>query len=92
VAADKDNNKENIAVALSYNKNNDQAPKIIAKGKGSIADNIIEIAKKNNIDIHKDKNLARILAILDIDAVIPVEAYVAVAEIFSYIYEKDKNL
>ncbi|MBN9543120.1 MAG: EscU/YscU/HrcU family type III secretion system export apparatus switch protein [Alphaproteobacteria bacterium] len=76
------------AVALSYDNNSDEAPKVIAKGEGTVAERIIEIAKANGIEIHQDKGLTEILSALDVDSVIPVEAYVAVAEILSYIYEK----
>lgn len=84
---------EKKAVALKYEHLVDKAPKIIATGHGKIAETIIEIAKANKIEIKKDKELAEILSVMDVDTYIPIEAYVAVAEILSYLYKnKGKNL
>lgn len=80
-----------IAVALQYVKDQDHAPRVLATGKGTIAEQILSVAKQNNIEIHKDAELAQILSVLDIDSVIPVEAYAAVAEILSYIYRTNAN-
>ena len=81
--------KEKIAIALKYDKQNDPAPKVVATGKGNIAEQIIAIAKENGIEIRKDATLASILSTLDLDALIPLEAYASVAEILSYIYGKN---
>ena len=79
------------AVALGYDEKNDHAPKILASGHGLIADAIIEIARDNNVPLHKDANLVEILSLLDIDESIPIEVYAVVAEIFTYIYEQNKQ-
>jgi flagellar biosynthesis protein len=75
-----------VAAALKYTAELDTAPKVIAKGRGSIAEKIIELAKKNNISIKSDPNLVQILSKLDIDEQIPVELYRAVAEILAFVY------
>lgn len=80
------------AIALGYNAAKDEAPKIVAKGKGEIAEQIIAIAKKNNILIHEDKELTQLLSLLEVNSHIPFEAYTAVAEILSYLYKCNKNL
>lgn len=87
-------NKYNIksAIALGYNEQEDQAPKVIAKGRGELAEQIIAIAKKNNILIHKDKELTQILSVLEVNSHIPLEAYSVVAEILSYIYKMNKKM
>lgn len=97
--SEKDNNKSNekyndedefspaYAVALGYNKEKDNAPKVLAKGQDKIAQKIVEIAKNEGIEIHQDADLVEILKAVDIDAEIPVEAFAAVAEIISYIYK-----
>ena len=54
-----DNQKVQKAVALQYDKNTNNAPKITAKGKGETANNIIKIAKDNKIPIKKDEDLVR---------------------------------
>ena len=77
------------AVALGYDSTKDDAPKVIATGKGVIADQIINIAKSNNIPLHYDADLVEILSLLEIDAYIPLEVYGIVAEILSYIYKQN---
>lgn len=79
------------AVALEYNKNRDSAPKVTAKGKGYIAQQIIDIAKENDIYIKKDPDNVELLTKLDIDEEIPENMYVAIAEIFSFLYEIVNN-
>lgn len=59
---------------------------MVATGQGLIAEQIVRIALDNGITVHKDSDLVEILSQLDIDALIPVEAFAAVAEILSYIY------
>jgi flagellar biosynthesis protein len=79
------------AVALKYDIEKDNAPKIPAKGKGETASNIIKIAKENNIPIKKDEDLIELLSQIDIDKEIPSSMYRAVAEIFSFIYDLSNN-
>ena len=80
-----------LAVALSYVPNQDQAPRVVAKGQGWVAQQIIEIAEANGIEVRSDADLAQILAQVDIDSEIPLEAFTVVAEILSYVYEKNKT-
>lgn len=82
--ADIDRNK--LAVALKYERDKSPAPVIAAKGKGYMAQQIIELAKQYNIEIRQDRDLVQMLEKLDIDTPIPLEAYAAVAEILSYVY------
>jgi flagellar biosynthesis protein len=74
------------AVALRYESDKEDAPRVVATGEGFIADQIVRIALDNGITVHKDSDLVEILCKLDIDALIPLEAFAAVAEILSYIY------
>ncbi len=80
------------AVALSYDMDKDQAPKVVAKGDGEIAKQIIKVAKEHGIQIREDSNLVEILSALELDDFIPLEAYTAVAEMLRYIYSKQGNL
>lgn len=84
--------KKRLAIALEYDMAQDPAPRVVASGKGAIAEQILAIAKAHHIEIKKDAELAQILSVLEIDSVIPVEAYAAVAEILSYIYRKNNQL
>ncbi|MGE0755152.1 MAG: EscU/YscU/HrcU family type III secretion system export apparatus switch protein [Alphaproteobacteria bacterium] len=81
--------KNKVAVALRYEIGKDDAPRVAAKGKGYLAEQIIAIARAHNVEIREDADLAVMLEKLDIDTPIPMEAYVAVAEILSYIYKKN---
>lgn len=78
------------AVALEYDLDSHPAPKIVASGKGHMAEQIIAIAEKHGIHVHQDENLVEILGALDIDSFIPLEAYVTVAEILNFIYKARK--
>jgi flagellar biosynthesis protein len=80
------------AVALRYKKDEDQAPKIVAKGSGKIAEKIIELAKAHGIYIKEDKALIEVLSTLDIYEEIPTELYKAVAEILVFIYSLNKKI
>lgn len=75
------------AAALKYDVEHDSAPKVIAKGQGETAKNIIKIAEANNLPIKKDEDLVELLSQLDIEQEIPNNMYKAVAEVFSFIYQ-----
>jgi len=79
--------KNKLAVALAYAPGKDAAPRVAAKGQGYIAEAIIELARKHNIEIREDSDLVTLLSKLDIDMPIPLEAYAAVAEIIAYVYK-----
>lgn len=78
------------AVALGYDIEVDNAPKVMAKGSGAVAKNIIKIAKKNEIPIKKDEDLVELLSAIDLDKEIPNSMYKAVSEIFAFIYDLTK--
>lgn len=79
------------AVALSYDAKNGAGPKITAKGKGKIAENILAQAALNDVPIHEDPNLVQLLGQLDLNESIPEELYQAVAEVFAFIYQLDRQ-
>lgn len=79
------------AVALKYNASKDQAPKIVAKGKGQLAERIIKIAQDYNVPIYEDANLVEVLSKLELDTQIPPELYQAVAEILVFIYKLNQR-
>ena len=78
--------KKSKAVALKYDKENDAAPRITAKGRGFVAEKIIETARAHNVPLHEDKNLVQVLEALDLETEIPEELYRAVAEVLAFIY------
>jgi flagellar biosynthesis protein len=74
------------AVALRYEPKQDRAPKLVAKGRGYLAERILDLARQYNIPVRQDKNLLQILSRLDLNQEIPAEVYQAVAEILAFIY------
>jgi len=86
----KENFKKNKAVALSY-KEGYHAPKVVAKGRGVIAEKIIERAKENDIHIYKDNQLVEELMKLDFNQEIPPSLYEAVSRIILFVYQLDKE-
>ena len=75
------------AVALRYDKEKEKAPRVLAKGEGESAKNIIKIAQLHKLPIKKDADLIELLSKVEIDKEVPQELYKAVAELFSYIYK-----
>lgn len=81
--------KSKTAVALAYEPG-DVAPKILATGKGNVADRIIEKAKESNVPLYKDNKLADTLSRLKIGDAIPPELYEVVAEILVFVDDMDR--
>ena len=81
-----------IAVALSYRpEHDDDAPKVVASGKGTLARQILDLAFKSGVRVREDPDLAQVLAAVDVDSVIPLEAFMAVAEILAYVYRANSQ-
>ncbi len=79
------------AVALRYEPGKDSAPRITAKGQGSVAEKIIEIAQEAGVPIKEQADLVEILSRLDLNAEIPPETYVIVAKILAWVHELNKK-
>ncbi len=79
------------AVALKYDSKKDPAPKVVAKGAGSLAEKILEIARKHGIPIQENAPLADALFRLDLGQEIPPELYLAVAEVLAFVYSRRKG-
>jgi len=78
------------AVALRYDQEKEAAPTVIGKGQGLMADKILALAKEHNIPVHENSDLVEILSRLDLQAEIPPETYVVVAEILAFIYRANE--
>ncbi len=81
--------KSKIAVALEY-EHSEEAPKIVASGRGYVAEKIIERAVEENVPLHKDDKLAGTLSKLEIGDAIPPELYEVVAEVLLFVDKVDK--
>ncbi|MDF1506603.1 EscU/YscU/HrcU family type III secretion system export apparatus switch protein [Robertmurraya sp. DFI.2.37] len=79
------------AIALGYESGTKDAPRVIAKGKGIIAENILEQAAKHEVPIQEDAALVELLSKLNINETIPEELYQAVAEVFAFIYKTNRE-
>jgi flagellar biosynthesis protein len=77
------------AIALEYEPA-DKAPKVIASGQGYLADKILDIAKQEDIPVHKDENLAKSLQEIEIGEYIPPELYQVVADVLVFVDAMDK--
>jgi flagellar biosynthesis protein len=80
------------AVALKYAPEKSSAPILIAKGKGHMAETILQKAKENGIPVQEDASLVEVLSKLDLDQEIPAELYQLVAEVLSFIYRSDGRI
>ena len=87
--AEKKGQKLKQAIALAYDPAED-APKILASGKGKLAERIIEEAKEAKVPVHKDSKLAETLSKLEIGDMIPPELYEVVAEILVFVDQMDR--
>lgn len=76
------------AVALAY-QSGDAAPKVVAKGRGMIAEQIIARARENGVFVHESKELVALLMQVELDRHIPPELYRVVAELLAWLYHID---
>lgn len=79
------------AVALGYDANDDDAPRVLAAGQGELAESLINIAKKHDIPVHTDHPLASALVKLEIGAAIPPDMYAAVAEVLAFLWRLEQE-
>ena len=76
------------AIALAY-RQTDAAPRVVARGKGLIAEEIISRAREHGIYVHESPELVALLTQVDIDQSIPPQLYMAVAELLAWLYRID---
>ncbi|NUK29101.1 EscU/YscU/HrcU family type III secretion system export apparatus switch protein [Parageobacillus sp. VR-IP] len=84
-------NEKKQAVALSYDANVQEAPIVVAKGKGYVAEAIIAAARQHGIPIQEDPSLVQLLSELEVNEMIPEDLYALVAELFAFIYRLDRQ-
>jgi flagellar biosynthesis protein len=78
------------AVALAY-EHGDFSPKVVASGRGIVAEQIIHAAMENDIYIHESTELVSLLMQVDLDDYVPEEMYRAIAEILAWVYELEQG-
>ena len=74
------------AAALKYDQATNMAPRVVAKGKGHMAEQIVRVARESHVPLLEDPNLANLLEALELETEIPPELYRAVAEVLVFIY------
>ena len=79
------------AVALRFLPDAENAPRVVAKGEGNLAERILQMAERKDIRIIEDKSLAESLSRLGLGVEIPDNLYKAVAVVFRYIWEQEKK-
>lgn len=81
-----------IAVALdAKGRSGVKAPRVVATGRGPVAEQILAIAFERGVPVREDADLAQILAAVELDTEIPIDALAAVAEILSYVYRANRT-
>lgn len=83
--------QQQMAIALAYSAG-DLAPRVVAKGNGLIAQQIIEKAKSHQVFVHESKELVALLMQVDLDDHIPPQLYLAIAEILAWLYQLENGL
>ena len=81
-----------IAVAVAYDPATEDQPKVVAGGRGAVAEQILHIAFANGVRVREDSDLAELLDAVDIGADIPVAAFAAVAEILIYVWRANGRM
>jgi flagellar biosynthesis protein len=90
IEAEKD--RRRAAVALKkFGIDESAIPKVVAAGYGKLAEEIVRLAFENGVKVREDKDLAQILATIELDSDIPSEALVAIAEILAYVYKANST-
>jgi len=79
------------AISLRYDSFTSTAPKVTAKGKGLVAENIIALAHEHNIPVQQDPDLVEVLSQVDVDQEIPPAVYQVVAELLAFVYKMNKD-
>jgi flagellar biosynthesis protein len=93
MAQNKPNDSAREAIALAY-RQTDAAPRVVAKGKGLVAEELIAKAKEHGVFVHESPELVALLTQVDIDEHIPPQLYMAVAELLAWLYriEQGENI
>ncbi len=90
--AEKGEGARRRAVALRYDPDREDAPRVLASGQGPLAERILTLAREHRIPLREDPELAQALASVEIGAVIPPELYLVVAEVLAYVYRVRRRL
>ena len=82
---------QRTAVALKYDTTADNAPKVIAKGRGLVAEKIMALAREQGIPMREDPDLVQMLTQIDLDREIPPSLYKVIAELLAFVYRLNQS-
>lgn len=82
--------KQRAAAAIAY-REGDGAPRVVAKGRGIVADTIIERARASGVYVHESRELLALLMQIDLDSHIPPQLYIVVAELLAWLYHLEAS-
>lgn len=86
-----ENKERSLAVALQYEKGSKDAPRVVAKGRGVIAERIVALAAENGVVIETNPVLAEALSGVELDDTIPLELYDAIAVVIGYVLRQTQR-
>jgi flagellar biosynthesis protein len=89
--SDGDPKERALAVALHYEKGSREAPKVVAKGRGLLAERIVALAEENGVVIETNPALAEALSGVELDETIPVELYEAMAVVIGFVLRQTRR-
>lgn len=89
--SDKDTRERALAVALHYEKGSKEAPRVVAKGRGLLAEQIVALAEENGVVIETNPVLAEALSGVELDETIPIELYDAIAIVIGYVLQQTRR-
>lgn len=79
-------NEPELAVGIQYGRDAQGAPRVVVKGRGEVAAQILAAAELAGVPVRRDRDLAQLLAAVDLGDEIPLEAYSAVAEVIAFLW------
>ena len=77
------------AVAIRYDRDRENAPRVVAKGKGFVAEQLLMIARRHAVPVYQNQTVTQLLMAVELDREIPPELYQAVAIVLAYVYRMD---
>ncbi len=81
-----------LAVALGYDPKRNRAPRVLARGRGRLAQGILELAREHGVEVKEDGDLAELLARVPIFEEIPTPLYPIVAEVLAFVYRSAQRV
>jgi flagellar biosynthesis protein len=87
VSESKPTNQRQSAAAIAHQPGAPDRPRVVAKGKGAVAEQILELAFAHGVKVREDSDLVQLLDAVELDCEIPLPALAAVAEILTRVYQ-----